>query len=93
MRMDDKEQLYQERVNRFIITTNHQEPDRVPILSLVETFAIAYANSTIEECMQSLDKELIRNKAGMPGTCEGGHRPLRAGRRIYLRDEHGFALG
>lgn len=52
-----KEILYQERVKRFVTTANHQEPDRVPVLSLVETFAISYANSSINECLESHEKE------------------------------------
>lgn len=55
--MNENEKLFQERVNRFVTTINHQEPDRVPVLSTVETYAIAYANATIQECMESPEKE------------------------------------
>ena len=55
--MTEKDQLFQERVNRFVTTTNHQEPDRVPILSLVETWAVSYANATINDCLQSHETE------------------------------------
>lgn len=53
----DKTKLYDERVKRLVTTANHQEPDRVPILSTIETWAISYANSTIEECLESHEKE------------------------------------
>ncbi|UNC91348.1 uroporphyrinogen decarboxylase family protein [Candidatus Contubernalis alkaliaceticus] len=55
--MTDKEKLFQERVNRFMTTADLQEPDRVPVLSLVDTYAIAYANSTVEECLENPEKE------------------------------------
>jgi len=57
MLMNEKEQMYNERVERFVKTVNHEEPDRVPVLSLVETMAIAYAGATIEECLKSHDDE------------------------------------
>ncbi|MFZ7131133.1 MAG: uroporphyrinogen decarboxylase family protein [Eubacteriales bacterium] len=51
------ENTYQEKVNRFLTTVNHEEPDRVPVLSLVETMAIAYAGATIEDCAVSHEAE------------------------------------
>lgn len=56
--MKEMEKLYQERINRFVTTCNHQEPDRVPILGQVATWAIAYAGTTIQECLKNTDKAL-----------------------------------
>ncbi len=55
--MDKNDNLYNERLELFITTVNHQEPSRVPIMSMIETFAVAYANSTINECLESPQKE------------------------------------
>ena len=57
MLMNEKEQMYDKRVERFVKTVNHEEPDRVPVLSLVETMAIAYAGATIEDCLKSHQNE------------------------------------
>ncbi|UWG99113.1 hypothetical protein LPY66_10155 [Dehalobacter sp. DCM] len=54
----DTANMYEERVKRFVTTTNHQEPDRVPILSNIETWAVSYAESTITECLESHEKEI-----------------------------------
>ncbi|AET67950.1 uroporphyrinogen-III decarboxylase [Desulfosporosinus orientis DSM 765] len=53
----DTAKLFEERVKRFVETTNHQEPDRVPILSNIETWAISYAGATVHECLESHEKE------------------------------------
>ncbi|MEL7563290.1 MAG: uroporphyrinogen decarboxylase family protein [Dehalobacterium sp.] len=55
--MTETETLFQERANRFSTAANLQEPDRVPVMSLIETYAIAYANSTVNECLESHEKE------------------------------------
>lgn len=49
---------YQEKINRILTTVNHQEPDRVPILSMFETWSVSYANSTIKEIENNPDKEV-----------------------------------
>lgn len=54
----DMTQLYNERINRILTTTNHQEPDRVPIHGLINTWAISYGNSTIKECLENPEKAL-----------------------------------
>ncbi|AOT71494.1 uroporphyrinogen decarboxylase family protein [Geosporobacter ferrireducens] len=53
----DKAKLYEGRVKRLITTANHQEPDRVPVLGLVETWAVSYGNGTISECLESNERE------------------------------------
>ena len=53
-----KEQLYQERVNRILTTTNHQEPDRVPVLTMFGTWAISYSNMTVKDLEDDPEKEL-----------------------------------
>lgn len=54
----DTTKLYEERVKRFVTTTEHQEPDRVPVLSTIETWAVSYADATITECLESHEKEI-----------------------------------
>lgn len=53
-----KDQLYQERVKRIVTTVNHEEPDRVPILTMFGTWAISYANSTVQEIADNPEKEI-----------------------------------
>lgn len=55
---NDMTQLYNERINRILTTSNHQEPDRVPIHGMINTWAISYANSTIKECLENPKKAL-----------------------------------
>ncbi|MFA0816730.1 MAG: uroporphyrinogen decarboxylase family protein [Anaerofustis sp.] len=52
------ENTYQDKVNRILTTVNHKEPDRVPILSMIGTFAISYANSSIQEIEEHPEKEI-----------------------------------
>lgn len=49
---------YEERVNRFQTTINHQEPDKVPILSMIGTYAIQYAGGTVQEMADQKEKEI-----------------------------------
>ncbi|PKM61828.1 MAG: hypothetical protein CVU99_01950 [Firmicutes bacterium HGW-Firmicutes-4] len=49
---------YQERINRIQTTVNHQEPDKVPILSMIGTWAIHYAGGTIKEMEDHPEKEI-----------------------------------
>ena len=49
---------YEERVNRFQTTINHQEPDKVPILSMIGTYAIQYAGGTVQEMAEQKRKKL-----------------------------------
>lgn len=56
--MANKKQTYEERLNRILTTTNHQEPDRVPVLAMFETWSIGYANGTIKEMEEDYEKEI-----------------------------------
>ncbi|WKY48148.1 uroporphyrinogen decarboxylase family protein [Eubacteriaceae bacterium ES3] len=49
---------YEEKIKRIITTVNHQEPDKVPILSLFETYSIAYAGGTVQEMTDHPEKEI-----------------------------------
>ncbi|MFZ7120029.1 MAG: uroporphyrinogen decarboxylase family protein [Eubacteriaceae bacterium] len=49
---------YQEKVERILTTVSHQEPDKVPILSMFETWSVSYANSTIKEMEDNPEKEI-----------------------------------
>ncbi|MBF7097254.1 uroporphyrinogen decarboxylase family protein [Alkalibacter mobilis] len=53
----NKEQVYNEKIARIQKTCNLEEPDRVPIISFIQTYAISYADSTAQECLKSTDKE------------------------------------
>ncbi len=53
----DKEQLYQERYNRILKATNHLEPDRIPIISMTQSYSIGYANTTLSKCLANEDEE------------------------------------
>lgn len=53
-----KEHLYNERVELFKTTVNHQEPLRVPILSTYETWVFSYANSYVKELDENPEKEI-----------------------------------
>ena len=45
----DTKKLYAERVERIRTTIKIEEPDRVPVLSMIETWAASYAGITIQE--------------------------------------------
>ncbi|WKY47383.1 helix-turn-helix domain-containing protein [Eubacteriaceae bacterium ES3] len=49
---------YEEKVRRVMTTLNHQEPDKVPIMSMFETFSIPFAGGTIEELNAHPEKEI-----------------------------------
>jgi hypothetical protein len=49
---------YQERINRIKTTVNHEEPDKVPILSMIGTWAVHYSNGTIQEMADHPQKEI-----------------------------------
>lgn len=49
---------YQEKINRIRTTVNHQEPDKVPILSMIGTYAVHYAGGTIQEMADHPEKEI-----------------------------------
>ena len=49
---------YEEKVRRIMTTLNHQEPDRVPIMSMFETFSIPFAGGSIAELNANPEKEI-----------------------------------
>ncbi|AOY74566.1 uroporphyrinogen decarboxylase family protein [Clostridium formicaceticum] len=56
--MGDMKKVYDDRVKRILTTVNHEEPDRVPILSTYGTWAVSYANSSIKEIEENPEKEI-----------------------------------
>ncbi|MCL1912625.1 MAG: hypothetical protein FWG10_01765 [Eubacteriaceae bacterium] len=55
---EEMQKLYDERVNRFNTATDLvQEPDRVPILSQVSHWAIAYCGLKLEDVWENFDLE------------------------------------
>lgn len=50
--------LFNERLNRILTAADHKEPDRVPILSLIEYYAIGYAKKTFDEATVDTHTEL-----------------------------------
>ena len=44
-----KQNLYNEAMQRMIDAAHNREPDRVPVCALMETYALAYAGTTINE--------------------------------------------
>lgn len=49
---------YQDRINRIMMTVNHQEPDKVPSFAMIGSWAIAYAGSSALEIENNPDKEV-----------------------------------
>ena len=41
-------QLYTERVKRMQDAADNKEPDRIPVCSFIESYALAYAGTTID---------------------------------------------
>ncbi|MBV7273969.1 hypothetical protein I6U48_13760 [Clostridium sp. PL3] len=56
--MSDMQKIYDEKVKRIVTTSNHQEPDRVPVLSMFGTWAISYAGGTVQEMADNPEKEI-----------------------------------
>ena len=50
--------LYEERSKLFADTAMLHEPDRVPIMSWLETFAVGYAGKTYDDFKGDIDKEI-----------------------------------
>ncbi len=46
--------LFEQRKNRIITTCRMEEPDTVPIVSMIMTYAIGYAGKTTTECIGDL---------------------------------------
>ncbi|MCL1913702.1 MAG: hypothetical protein FWG10_07485 [Eubacteriaceae bacterium] len=54
---EDLQKRYDERVERFLVTANMNEPDRVPILSQVQTWAISQAGYKFEDLLENYELE------------------------------------
>lgn len=49
---------YHDRINRILKTVNHQEPDKVPSLTLIGSWPIAYSGSSVAEVENDPNKEV-----------------------------------
>ncbi|MCL1912626.1 MAG: hypothetical protein FWG10_01770 [Eubacteriaceae bacterium] len=74
---EEIKKLYDERVNRFITTSNLNEPDRVPIMNSTGVWAIAYSGYTYADLYENFDLEtevFLKSHEGFnyDGTRTGG---------------------
>lgn len=49
---------YDEKIQRFKTTVNHQEPDKIPILGLFGTWAWEYGGLKAEDALENVEKEM-----------------------------------
>ena len=49
---------YDEKIRRILKTVSHEEPDRVPSLSMIGTWAVAYSGSSIYEIEENPETEI-----------------------------------
>lgn len=56
--MEIKE-LYDQRVNDLMKTTNHIEPSRVPVMSMMTTWPFAYAKANLRELLKNKNSDAI----------------------------------
>ncbi|MCL1915061.1 MAG: hypothetical protein FWG10_14635 [Eubacteriaceae bacterium] len=54
---EEVKKVYDERVKRFITTSNLNEPDRVPIMNSTNVWAISYAGYTYADLFENYDLE------------------------------------
>ncbi len=50
-------ETFEDKKKQFIVTCRHQEPDRVPNLSMINNYAIGYAGKTAYDCFEELSLE------------------------------------
>ncbi|TGE35115.1 hypothetical protein E4K67_26855 [Desulfosporosinus fructosivorans] len=55
--MTDKLKLYEERVQRMKDAIELREPDRVPILSQIDNWALSYYGTTLQEALKDVELE------------------------------------
>ena len=55
----NKEQLYKERLNRYITAMRNEKPDKIPIRPFVAEFTARYAGFTCQEVTHDFDKAFI----------------------------------
>ena len=53
----EKQQLYDEKLERVKKASNLEKVDRVPVISMAQTWAIDYAGSNAQDCFSSVDRE------------------------------------
>lgn len=100
--MNVMEKVYQERINRFVTTTNLDEPDKVPVLGFYETWALGYSKTRYEDMVNDFDKEVyaygkVINDFSFDGVIStGNHRASNLfkalGRDSYGVSEDGYTL-
>ncbi|MFZ7133140.1 MAG: hypothetical protein ACOWWR_12340 [Eubacteriales bacterium] len=49
----DKTDLYNERLERMLITSDHKEPDRVPVFTIIADWSISYYGTTYRACIDN----------------------------------------
>lgn len=54
--MSDMEQLYRQRLDRYVAAMRNEKPDRIPIRPFVAEFTAKYAGYTIQEVTQDYQK-------------------------------------
>ncbi|UOO38337.1 hypothetical protein IZU99_03525 [Oscillospiraceae bacterium CM] len=54
----ENELLYQERLNRVMAAAECAQPDRVPVISFMENYAIGYAGATLAQCTENPQFEI-----------------------------------
>ncbi|MCL1913046.1 MAG: hypothetical protein FWG10_04020 [Eubacteriaceae bacterium] len=54
---EELKKLYDERVNRFVTTADIKEPDRVPVMSQVSTWAVNYSGNTFAGLLENYEAE------------------------------------
>ncbi|MCD4728356.1 MAG: hypothetical protein K8R46_11880, partial [Pirellulales bacterium] len=52
----DMEQLYRERLDRYVTAMRNEKPDRIPIRPFVAEFTAKYAGNTVQEVTQDYQK-------------------------------------
>lgn len=62
MEKTDKKQLLEKRINRFITTSNLEEPDVVPIMSQINAYAIGFCQKTAWDVFEdpALERQCYR---------------------------------
>lgn len=53
----NKIDIFEDKKKQFLVASQHQEPDRVPILSMINNFAISNAGRKTQECFDDLSLE------------------------------------
>lgn len=102
MSLLEKQKSFEEKKNRIIVAANHQEPDRVPILSQINAYAIGFCGKTAWDIFEDpdLERECYRkaNEAfyfdGL--TIFGLNHPFKSyfdvGSETYLVSENGVTI-